>query len=171
MTDSTSTNWYMVLIKGLIMILLSVLIFMSPGGALLTYAIYIGIGFIVAGVALVIRGFSAKGVLSNWGWILLEGVLDIILGFILLAHPDLTAAILPFVFGFYATFYGFFLIIDGFSGTGGGGMKVIGGILVLMLGLNIMFHPVMMGLSITIWIAIMLMVAGIYNVIGSFSLK
>lgn len=171
MENVISKNWYMLLIKGLIMILLAILIFMSPAGALLTYVLYIGIGLLIAGVVRIIQGFRAKGVLDNWGWIALEGVVDIIIGFVLMAHPDITASILPFILGLWGTFYGFYLIIDAFSGTGKMGWKLIGGILTVIVGFSIMFNPIMMGMTIAVWIGIMLLIVGIFNVVLSFSLK
>jgi len=171
MENSISKNWYMVLLKGIIMILLAILIFMSPADALLTYAIWIGIGFSIAGILRIIQGFSAKGVLDNWGWLVLEGVLDIFVGFTLMAHPALTASILPFLIGFWAAFYGLFLIVDAFSGDGSMGMKLIAGIIILILGTMILFNPVAAGMTVAIWIGIILLFVGIYNVAASFSLK
>jgi len=171
MENSKSTSWYMVLIKGIIMVLLAILIFMSPADALLTYAMYIGIGFGITGIVRIVQGFQAKGTLPHWGSIVFEGVMDIILSFILLAHPGLTAAALPFIMGFWGAMFGFMLIIDSFSGTGSMGMKLISGILIVILAFVIMFNPIMMGMTMAVWIAVMLMIAGIYNVIVSFSLK
>ena len=171
MEKQVSTNWYMVLIKGIIMVLLALLIFNSPGGAMLTYVLYIGIGFIIAGVVRIVQGFSAKGALDKWGWIVFEGVMDIFLGYILMAHPGLTVSILPIMIGFWAAFYGLFLVVDAFSGTGGMGIKLISGILIFILANMIIFNPVSFGLTMAIWIGVMLMIAGIYNIIVSFSLK
>lgn len=170
MENSISKNWYMILIKGIIMILLAILLFMSPEGALLTYAIFIGIGFIVAGIIRIFQGFSARGS-DNWGWIIFEGALDLIVGFILVAHPGLTAATLPFILGLWATFYGIFLFVNGFSGDGDGFMKIIGGILIFILGMVIMFNPIILGMTLVVWIGIILLIVGIYNVIIAFSVK
>jgi uncharacterized membrane protein HdeD (DUF308 family) len=164
-------NWYMVLIKGIIMILLAILIFMSPADALITYALWIGLGFSLAGIFRIFQGFSAKGSYDGWSWLVLEGVLDLFVGFILMANPILTAEILPFLIGFWAGFYGLFLIVDAFSGTGSMGMKLIAGILILILGGMIMFNPLAAGFTMAFWIAIILFVVGFYNVIASFSLK
>ena len=166
-----SKNWYMLLIKGIIMILLAILVFSSPAGALLTYVLYIGIGLLIAGIVSIVQGFQSKGTDDHWGGTVLGGVLDIILGFILMANPGLTAAILPFIFGFWATFFGFSLFVSAFAGTGGGLMKFIGGILTVFIGFGIMFNPIMMGLALTVWVGIILLVVGIYSVIASFSLK
>ena len=166
-----SKNWYMLLIKGIIMILLAILVFSSPAGALLTYVLYIGIGLVIAGIVSIVQGFQAKGIDDHWGRTVLGGALDIVLGFILIANPGLTAAILPFIFGFWATFFGFSLFISAFAGTGGGLWKFIAGILTIIIGFGIIFNPVLMGLALTVWVGIILLVVGIYSVIASFSLK
>ena len=171
MEKQITTNWYMVLIKGIIMILLAIMILNSPGGALLAFALYIGIGLLFTGGLLIYQGFASKKTNTNWGWSVFEGLLDIFLGYILLANPLLTAEVLPFVLGFWAVFYGILLIISSFSGTGNGLTKIVSGILIIIIGNVIMHNPVFAGLSLAIWVGILLLIAGIFNVIASFSLK
>lgn len=170
MENSVTTNWYLPLIKGIIMILLAVLIFASPGSALVAWALYIGIGFIAAGVLLIFQGFSARGV-EGWGWRVFEGILDLFIGFMLMSNPLVTAAVLPFVFGFWGAFYGIALFIDSFSTGKGKGTKMIAGILIFLLATLIMFNPVMAGMTVAVWVGIILVVAGVYNVIFAFSIK
>ena len=171
MENQITSNWYIVLIKGIIMISLAFLVFSSPGGALLAYAIYIGIALSITGFLILFRGFSSKKDNTNWGWLVFEGLLDILLGYVLLANPLVTAAILPFVFGFWAVFYGVLLIINSFSEKQNKTMKIISGILMVLIGAMIMRNPIFVGLSIAIWVATLLFIAGIYNVVISFSLK
>ena len=102
MENQIAKNWYLVLFKGIILILLAVLIFQSPADALLAYVLYLGIGFIIAGVVRIIQSFSSKGVVNSWGSIVFESVMDLILGYILIAHPEMTVALLPFILGFWA---------------------------------------------------------------------
>ena len=169
--NQISKYWYLTLIKGIIMVLLAVLLFTSPADSLLAYVLYIGIGFIITGIAIIVQGISAKGVLDNWGWVVFGGVMDIFLGYILIAHPGLTVSVIPIMIGFWAAFYGIFLIIDSFSGTGGGLLKIIFGILILIMANTIIFNPVAFGMTLVIWLGIILLFAGIYNIINSFSLK
>jgi len=171
MENQIKSNWYMVLIKGIIMILLAFLVFSSPGGALLAYAVYIGIGLLITGFIILYRGISSRKDNTNWGWLVFEGLLDIFLGYVLLANPLVTAAILPFVFGFWAVFYGILLIINSFSEIENKTMKIISGILMVLIGAMIMRNPIFTGMSIAIWIAVLLLIAGIYNVVISFSLN
>ncbi|MBN1197925.1 MAG: DUF308 domain-containing protein [Bacteroidales bacterium] len=171
MEKQTNKHWYWILIKGIIMILLAVLILQNPGGSLLAIALYIGIGFLVTGLIVIVQGFALKKHFPNWGWRVFEGILDIVLGFILIAHPALTATVLPFIIGFWGVIYGFYLTIDGFSGDRNAVVKSITGILLLILSFLIMFNPVFAGVALVIWVGIILLIGGIYNVIGSFSLK
>lgn len=171
MENTISKNWYMVLISGIIMILLALLIFSNPADALLTYALYIGIGMGVSGLFRIVQGFQAKGVIEGWGWIVFGGVMTLIIGFILMAHPALTAAMMPMVFGLYAVFYGFYLVVDAFAESGNRFLKLLGGILVVIFGFGIMFNPLFMGMGIAVWVGVVLLVVGIVSVIGSFSLK
>jgi len=171
MENQVSSNWYMVLMKGIIMILLAILILSNPGGALIALGLWIGIGLFITGIVEIYRGIALKKVATNWGWTVFGGVLDLFLGYILMANPLVTAEVLPFVFGFWAAFYGIYLIIDAFAEAGNRGVKIITGILILLFANVIMFNPLFAGMTLAIWVGIMILVAGIYNVIFSFSLK
>jgi uncharacterized membrane protein HdeD (DUF308 family) len=171
MEKQISKNWYWVLIRGIIMVILAVLIFSSPADALLAYVLYMGIGFIIVGIIRIVEGIGAKGTVDNWGWIVFGGVIDLFLGYILIAHPDVTLSVLPFIIGFWAAFYGLYLIIDAFSGSGSAALKIISGILVFILANVIMFNPIAFGMTLAIWIGVILLFVGIYNVIISFSIK
>ena len=171
MEKQITQHWYLTLIKGIIMVLLALLLFTSPVDSLLVYVVYIGIGYIIAGIALIVQGISAKNVLNNWGWIVFEGAMDIFLGYILMAHPALTVSVIPVMIGIWAAFYGLFLIIDAFSGTGSGWLKIIFGILIFVMANTVILNPVAFGLTLAIWIGVILLFAGIYNIFNSFSLK
>ncbi len=153
------------------MILLALMVLSSPGDALLAFALYIGIGLFLTGIIMVIRGFSLKKESTNWGWIVFEGFFDIFLGYILLANPLVTAEVLPFVFGFWAVFYGILLIIHSFSAKDNKMVKILSGIFIIIIGNIIMHNPLFIGMSLAIWAGVLLLVVGIYNVIASFSLK
>ena len=174
MENKITSNWYLVLIKGIIMILLSMMVFSRPAGALLAFALYIGIALIATGFTILFHGISLKRANSNtnWGWAVFEGLLDIFLGYVLLTNPLVTAEVLPWMFGFWAVFYGILLIISSFSGDGNGGWtKMLSGILMIIIGNIIMHNPLFAGMSLVIWVGILLMIAGVFNVIISFSLK
>jgi len=161
----------MFLFKGIIMIILALLAFNSPGGVLVAYSLFIGIGFIVTGFIMLYQGLEIRKINSNWGWSVLEGLLDFFLGYILIANPLLTAEVLPFLIGFWAVFYGVLLIINSFSETKNRSMELLSGILMTIIGNVIMFNPVFAGLTLVIWVGVLLMIAGIFNIIVWFNLN
>ncbi len=171
MEKQITTNWYMVLIKGIIMILLALMVFNSPGGAILTFALYIGIALLFTGIMIIYRGIASRKENTHWGWSVFEGALDLFLGYIILVNPLVTAAVLPMVIGFWAMFYGILIIIRGFSEKDNKTIKILSGIFIIILGNIIMSNPIFAGLTAAIWVAAVLLVTGIYNVIISFSLK
>ena len=171
METRIAKNWYMVLIKGLIMILLAILVLNHPGETLLGIAVYLGIGLLLTGIMLIGLGIAERKVNQNWGWRTFEGAIDLVLGYMVIANPALTMALIPFMIGFWAILQGILLIISAFSGQGSMGLKLIAGIIICILAQMLMFNPLFMGLTMVIWFGIILLVNGISNVIFSFSLK
>jgi len=171
MEKTFKSNWFMLLIKGIIMILLALLVFSSPAGALVAYAIYLGIGLLLTGVVMLYQGLSSKKENPQWGWLVFEGALDLILGYIIIVNPLVTAAVLPMIIGFWAMFYGILLVIGGFSLKEDKMTRILSGIFIIILGNIIMHNPIMAGLTVVMWVTALLFVMGIYNVIISFSLK
>ena len=153
------------------MLLLAQLIFQSLAGALVTYALYIGIGFIITGLFEVFGGIASRKENDNWGWNVFGGVIDVVVGYVLLAHPALTAEMIPFIIAFWGSFYGFFLVIDSFATKGNFAIKFVSGLLLILFSSALMFNPLAAGMSIAIWVAILLVVAGIYNIFLSFKIK
>ena len=171
MEDQSTPTWYLPLIKGIIMILLALLIFSSPTGALMAWALYIGIGFVFTGMVLVYQGFAGRGESENWTWKVFEGLLDMFIGFMLMVNPLVTASILPFLFGLWGAIYGIALFIDAFSHKETRIVKLISAIIIFWISSLIMFNPVLFGVTIAVWIAIVFLVAGVFNVVLSFDIK
>ena len=171
MEKKITSDRYMVLIKGIIMIALAILLLSSPVGAVVAFSLYIGIGFLLTGIFVIYRSFLLKKAGLNWSWTMFEGFLDLFLGYMIMANPLVTAEVLPFVIGFWAVFYGIFLVINAFSVKSDRLMKIVAGILIIIIGNLIMHNPLFIGMTFAIWVGIMLLIAGIFNVIASFSLK
>lgn len=171
MEKQVTKNWYMLLIKGIIMILLAILVFNHPGATLLGVALYLGIGLIITGVIVIGVGIAERKVTQNWRWKTFEGVIDLVLGVIVINNPALTLSIIPFMIGFWASLYGIFLFIDAFSSNESRALKLISGIIIFLLAWVLMFNPLFMGFTLVIWFGVLLLINGITNVIISFSLR
>jgi len=161
----------MFLIKGIIMVLLSLFVLINPEDTLKTVAFYLGIGFFITGIILIIRGISLKKAEESWNWNIIEGIADLILGFLLIVAPVAMAALIPIMIGIWAVFYSILIIIDSFKGAGNGPLKLASGIIIFLLAYLLIFNPLLFGLTIVIWLGILLLVAGIFNIILAIKLK
>ena len=167
--------WWLVLIKGIILILLSFFIFSNPVGTLIGLALYIGIALMITGILLIVTSLSNRKADDQWGWKLTEGIVDVFFAFILLSNPAVTAAVFPFVVGFWMIFYGIMLFVGSFSvkkeGDNSWGISLIGGILTVFFGYIIMSDILTGAIAITFWIGAGFMLFGLINISAAFRMK
>ena len=167
--------WWLVLIKGIILVGLSFFIFGHPVSALVGLALYIGISLMVTGILLVITGLSNRKEDDQWGWKLAEGIMDVVFAFILLSNPAVTATVFPFVVGFWMIFYGIMMFVGSFGNKKDGDkswwMNLLGGILNVIVGYIIMNDIIAGAFAITFWIGTGILIFGIVNISAAFRMK
>lgn len=173
--NSISKNWWLVLIKGIILLLLAFYVFQHPVDALVGMALFLGIGLLIGGISLVIVAFSVRKESDNWGWKLAEGILDIIFALVLLSNPAVTAAVFPFIVGFWIIIYGVIIIANSFKnwkeGASNWWMGILGGILGIIAGYFVMTDPLTGAITVTIWIGFGFLILGILSIALAFRLR
>jgi len=167
--------WWMVLLKGIILLLLSVFVFRHPVSALVGLAIYIGIGLLATGILLVVTALFARKSYENWGWKLIEGIIDVIFAIVLLSNPAVTAAVFPFIVGFWMMVYGAMTFGGSFKAKKDGDsnwwLYLLSGILTVLFGYFITANLLAGAITITIWIGLGLLLFGLVNISLSLRLR
>lgn len=168
-------NWWLILIKGILMIFLAFFIFVNPVGTLLGLALYIGITLMITGLLLIVLSISSRKIDDQWGWKLMEGILDLIFAILFLSNPAITAAVFPFVVGFWMIFGGILLFAGSFGSKKEGDknwwVNLLGGILTAVAGYIMMSDFLTGSIAITFWIGAGFLVYGIANISVSFRLR
>lgn len=59
--------WWLTLIRGVILILLAILVFRHPLGALVGLAIYLSVSLLFIGITQIFMAIAAKDTQENWG--------------------------------------------------------------------------------------------------------
>ncbi|PUZ21502.1 Uncharacterized membrane protein HdeD, DUF308 family [Chitinophaga costaii] len=143
--ERETKNWWLLLITGIIFILSGIITFVYPVASYLALAYFFGVAILLGGIFKAAFAISNRSSLHGWGWTLVSGILDLIVGGILLSNPAISLVVLPFVVGFYVLYAGGVLISLGMDGRHlhitGAGWVVFGGIISLLLGLGILFVP------------------------------
>lgn len=84
---------------GIIAILAGVLLFAQPVLTGLTVVVILAAYFFVEGIARLAIGLTARTPGSGWGWVLAVGVLDVVLGVVMVAYPAATLNVIAFLIG------------------------------------------------------------------------
>ena len=158
--------WWLLLIIGIALFVVGILIFVYPTQSYLGMSLVFGWLMLFSGILEVVLSSANKHFITGRGWMLAGGIIEIILGIILIFNVALAAATLPI-------FLGFWLMLRGFSAIGlggdmnameipGSGWTVFSGILLVLCSLWILFQPLVFGTTaVVIWVGISLLFAGI----------
>jgi uncharacterized membrane protein HdeD (DUF308 family) len=105
---------------------------------------------------------------SPWWLILMAGVLNLIVGILLLANPGKTAIALAWVLGFYWFVQGMLILVAMFLDHSAWGWKLFMGVLGILAGLVVMRHPIASALVVPSILVLLLGIQGL--VMGGISL-
>ena len=157
--------WWLLLAGGVILFLIGVVVFAFPVQSYVGMAVLFGWLMLLTGVVETIVAVRNTHYVTGRGWMLAWGVIEIVLGLILVFNVALSSATLPVVLGFW-------LLLRGFSAVGlGGDMRAVGirgagwtilcGILLLLCALGILFQPLVFGsTAVVVWVGLSLLLAG-----------
>lgn len=122
-----------------------------------------------------ILAVSNRRRVSSWGWYLAGGIIDMILGFYLIAYPMLSMEVIPFIIAFWLMFRGFSSV--GYAmdlkryGTRDWGWYVAFGILAVICSLIILWQPAVGALYAVYMISFAFLIIGFFRIMLSFELK
>ncbi len=106
-----SRGWAVVL--GILLVIGGVVVIAWPGVTFLVIAIVWGLTMLVGGIARSIAAATLRG--YGWGWLILLGILEAILGVLMLAWPDVTAYVILLLIGIYSIIAGILQIVLSFQ--------------------------------------------------------
>ncbi len=99
---SNNNLWWLTVIIGILFIIIGVWSLFTPVETLLTVTYFVGFMFLFTGIAEI---FSVSSSNQNWGWSLLSGVIDFIIGILFISMPAGEAImVICFLFGFWVLF-------------------------------------------------------------------
>ena len=158
--------WWLLLIIGIALFVVGILVFVYPTQSYLGMSLLFGWLMLISGILEVVLSSVNKHFITGRGWMLAGGIIEIVLGIILIFNVALSAATLPI-------FLGFWLMLRAFGAIGlgsdmgamqiaGSGWTIFSGILLLLCSLWILFQPLVFGTTaVIVWVGISLLFAGV----------
>lgn len=166
--------WWIMLIMGILSILFGIWVFRNPIASYIGLSLYFCVMFIILGISEIAHAFSSQRS-DSWGWGLTLGIIDLVIGIMLLSDLQWAEAVLPYAVGFILMFKGIDFI--GLSTQmrhlkmANWGWILSGGILTLLFSFLIVFHPIFGIFNIIVWTGLAFIMGGISAVFLAFASK
>ncbi len=166
--------WWLVLLRGIFVVIFGLIALVSPGIALLTLVWVFGFYAILDGIAAIVIGIRTRGE-PHWVWTIVQGVISVLAGVIALIWPGVTALALLFVVAFWAILLGIGEIAAAFasrkSGAKDWGWTLAAGILSVIFGIVLLIWPAG-GILTLVWlVGIFALAGGIALIVLAFRVR
>lgn len=173
MSAALARNWWLVALRGVIAILFGAVAFIAPGAFVLSLVLFFAGYMFADGIVAVVGAVRAAQRHERWGFLLLEGIVDIIVGVAAVLVP--AAAVWAFVLllAVWALVTGGLMIAAAFRLHlhYGRWWLVLGGIVSILFGIALILEPGMSALVLTWWIGSYTFAFGVLLLILAFQLR
>lgn len=171
----TNKLWQLPLILGLFFILFGGIMLKKPLTSFYTLSIIIGITLIISGVVEIYFFNKNRKNLNNWSFYLSGGVLDLLLGIILITNPKIIFVVftlLVSIWLIYKAVLAFAKAVE-LKNTANKNWVwlLVIGILILVLAAVLIWKPQILGAALAFWVAISFIVFGCYRIYLAFQIK
>lgn len=112
---SKTKSWFFLLFEGILNILLGILIISFPLLAMEMFVLFVGIWMFINGFSQLVTVFGVKHGIPHKGLIIINGILGVILGFVLIINPFAGTFALSYLVGWSAILLGIFMIVRSIS--------------------------------------------------------
>lgn len=156
-------NWWAILIRGIAAIAFGIVALLLPVPALTVLVLVFGVYLLVDGVFAIVAAVAAAARHLRWGFLLAEGVLDILLGLLALAIPGALVVGAVWIMAAWAIVTGALMLAAAFrlQREHGNWLLGIGGIISIVWGVLLWLWPFVGAIVLTIWLGIYALIFGI----------
>lgn len=156
--------WYLLLITGIIHLILGITALIYPLQSFVMLSIFLSFGIMLSGIVEIAYAINNRDTFNRWGWYLVGGGFNFIMGIILISNPSLSAIMLTVFMGVWLFFRSIFNIVIAFqikkSKGEDWGWALILGVIGLLFSQLLLWNPDLLGVAVGIWIGLGLISIG-----------
>jgi uncharacterized membrane protein HdeD (DUF308 family) len=167
-------NWWLLLLRGVVAILFSLVAIARPGVTLAVLIFAFGVFALIEGVLATISAIRASRSDRDWWVLLLEGLFGIMIGVITFLNPSVTALVLLFYIAAWAIVIGTLRVVEAVRlrhAIRGEFWMMLGGVASIAFGLLMLAFPGTGALAMVALIAAWAFVTGLVLVFLSLKLR
>jgi uncharacterized membrane protein HdeD (DUF308 family) len=166
-------NWWLMALRGVVAILFGIAALAAPGAVVLSLVLFFSAYMLVDGIVGIVASMRAAQRHERWGFLLMEGLLDILVGAAAFLMP--AAAVWAFVFlvAFWALVTGGLMIAAAIHlhTHYGRWWLGLGGAISVLFGIALLVNPGMSALVLTWWLGAYAIAFGVMLVVLGFQLR
>lgn len=174
MLQSILKNWWVLTLKGVLLIIFGIIALMNPGVTFAILLTWFGVFLFIDGVLSLINVLSNwKGAEDKWMFVL-EGLVNIVLGILIFRAPAAYTIVAVFFMGFWSIFSGVSRIamaIQLRKEMTGEGWLALSGVLGILFGIIIISNPAIGVATFMYVLAFFALAIGLLLVLLSFKVK
>jgi uncharacterized membrane protein HdeD (DUF308 family) len=171
MAFELAKKWWVLLVRGILLIIIGLLAFVSP----VTWIIFVGVYALFDGMSMLLAGFSDRPAAQNHRWtLIIVGILGLLAGLIILWNPEVGGITLTYVIAAWAIITGILTIISALrvrEEIDNEWWLVLSGVLAIIFGV-LVFKNVLAGVLSIAWVfGIFAIVVGIFSIALAFRVR
>jgi uncharacterized membrane protein HdeD (DUF308 family) len=166
-------NWWALALRGALAVLFALVAFFLPGITATALVLIFGAYTLVDGIFALIAGLRAARHHGRSAPLLIEGILNLLIGVLVLLWPGAALVGLVYLIAIWAVATGVLLIAAGIAliRHSGEWLLIVGGIVSVVLGIVLFFAPGAGIVAISWWLGIYALMFGIALLITAFRIR
>ena len=173
MSRTLARNWWLVVLRGGVAILFGVMAFVAPAAFVLSLVWFFAAYMVVDGVFAIVASVRAAQAHERWGFLLIEGLLDILVGVAAFFVPGAAVWVFVLLVAIWAIVTGALMIAAAFRLHlhFGRWWLGLGGVVSILFGAVLLVEPGMSALVLTWWLGAYAVAFGVLLVVLGFRLR
>jgi len=174
-TKLNGANWWIALLKGVMLIIFGIWLLKSPSENLAKLSILFGVLIIIGGLLEVGLAFNNRQKHIKWEWTLTSGILDILLGAFLAANPSFILLLITIFVSVWLLIRGILTIRQALilkeNKNNNYSYYLFMGITLIVLAAIFVWHPEVLGITLAFWTALAFISLGVFRIILAFRFR
>jgi uncharacterized membrane protein HdeD (DUF308 family) len=173
MSETLARNWWAVALRGVLAIIFGMIAFLMPAVTMLSLVLVFGVYAVVDGVLAIVSAVRSARRHERWGFLVLEGIVDIAAGVVSFLWPGLTILMFVLIVAAWALVTGGLMTAAAFrlQLDHGRWWLVLGGLASIVYGVLLIIAPLIGALVLTWWIGAYALVFGVLLLTLAFRLR
>ncbi|MBM6579642.1 HdeD family acid-resistance protein [Microvirga sp. BT689] len=173
MSSLLAQNWWAVALRGVFAIIFALIALFSPGATILSLVLFFSAYMLVDGVFGIVSGIRAASNNQRWGLLILEGILNILVGIIAFIMPGLTVLFFVTLMAVWSLITGILMVVAAFklNPDFGRGWLIFSGVVSVLFGVALLIAPLVGAVVLTWWLGAYALIFGIGLLVLAFKLK